>query len=164
MIFFYHYLNVKITILTQILSRVNQTGSTRHCFVYISKQDGDIKCPKNCSDTSNPKQYFKTHCSLRQHWRTPFQEICASLSVAHAQSVLYILPIRTSSSDFKQYVVILNHTTKSLCITLICVLPRRNTSTEHHKLWFRHLHLKITILTQILSRVNQTGSIRHCFV
>ena len=66
------YLHLKITILAQILSRVNQTGSTHHCFVYISKQDGDIKCPNNCSDTSNPKQYFKTHCSLRQHWRTPF--------------------------------------------------------------------------------------------
>jgi hypothetical protein len=39
------HLHFKITILTQILSRVNQTGSTRHCFVYISKQDGDIKCP-----------------------------------------------------------------------------------------------------------------------
>jgi hypothetical protein len=55
------------TILTHISSRVNETGSTHHCFVYISKQDGDIKSPKNCSDTSNPKQYFKTHCSLRQH-------------------------------------------------------------------------------------------------
>ena len=55
------------TILTHISSRVNETGSTHHCFVYISKQDGDIKCPKNCSDTSNPKQYSKTHCSLRQH-------------------------------------------------------------------------------------------------
>ena len=66
------HLHLKITILTQILSRVNQTGSTRHCFDYISKQDGDIKCPKNCSDTSNPKQYFKAHCSLRQHWRIPF--------------------------------------------------------------------------------------------
>jgi hypothetical protein len=61
------HLYLKITILTQILSRVNQTGSTLNCFVYISKQDGDIKCPKNCSDTSNPKQYFKAHCSLRQH-------------------------------------------------------------------------------------------------
>jgi len=63
----FRHLYLKITILTQILSRVNQTGSTHHCFVYISKQDGDIKCPKNCSDTSNPKQYFKTHCSFRQH-------------------------------------------------------------------------------------------------
>jgi hypothetical protein len=66
------HLHLKIKILTKILSRVNQTGTTRHCFVYISNQDGDIKCPKNCSDTSNPKQYFKAHCSLRQHWRIPF--------------------------------------------------------------------------------------------
>ena len=53
----------------------------------------------------------------------------------------------------------LNYHSSTIIFTLICVLPRRNTSAEHQKLWFRHLHLKITkpevLITALFTLANK---------